>query len=100
MRSGSRAVHSEALHDCPQNRVGADEASLAVYDRRRVDVCQGYDLFLFMREKIWIDESLGRVLAWQQRYDQAREHEDKNDERCDKPLMSPNRQQCAGGHIL
>ena len=100
MRSGSRAVHSKALHDCPQNRVGADEASLAVYDRRRVDACQGYDPSLFTRKKVWIDKSLGRVLARQQRYDYARGYKDKNDERCDKPLMSPDRQHCAGGNIL
>ena len=45
-------VQPKALYDCPQDRVGADQTSLAGDDGRRVDACEGYELFLPMGEQI------------------------------------------------
>ena len=44
-------------------------------------------------EQIRIDESLRRILARHQRYDDARERERERDERCDEPSVPHNRRQ-------
>ena len=99
-RRAGLGILPESLCDRPQDRIGADQTSLTGDKGRAVDACQGYDFLLLTGEQIRIDESLRRILARHQRYDDAREHERERDERYDEPSVPHNRRWCAGDQIF